>query len=164
MRRPIRAGVWLLVGIALGACSGPSASATPAASHAHDVRTERAMAALEVELDMTFEPAGPHHLLGTAPDGTQLDIVGVPVEQVVLSVPSGEPDRLAELATPYLPHLRDLVQGPTPLWEWVTQGLLCRQDPDRAVASCEASRRQGNLTARFSDGGPDFVVLSVTRG
>jgi len=144
------------------ACTAPVPSVTPVASHAHDPQADRVMAELGAQLGMAFEPAGPHHLLGTAPDGTQLDLVGVPVEQVVLSIPSGDPGRLAEVATPYLPHLRDLVQGPTPLWEWVAQGFLCRQVPERAAA-CQPSRSQGNVIATISDGGPDYVVLSVTR-
>jgi len=162
--RPMRptVGIGVALALAMAACTGPVPSVTPVASHAHDPQADRVMAELGAQQGMAFEPAGPHHLLGTAPDGAQLDLVGVPVEQVVLSIPSGDPGRLAEAATPFLPHLRDLVQGPTPLWEWVAQGLLCRQVPERAAA-CQASRSQGNVTATFSDGGPDFVVLSVTR-
>lgn len=143
--------------LALGGCALAS-SPTPTPGHAaHDPQAERVIAALGTELGMTFEPAGPHHRLGRAPDGTELDLVGVPVEQVILSLPADDPE--AGLA--YLPHLRDLLHGPDRVYDWVAAMLACRRDPQR---SCEERMAQGNLAARFSDGGPDFVVVTIGRG
>ena len=104
---------------------------------------------------MTFEPAGPHHEIGTAPDAVELDLVGAPVEEVVLSVPRSEP----EVGIGYLPHVRDLLHGPAPLWRWIEDGLSCR----RGDAVCEPMMSQGNLMARFTEGDPTYVVLVITR-
>jgi len=145
-----------LVALVLAGCAfGPSPTPTPG-HDPHDPQAERVIVALAEELGMTFEPAGPHHRLGRAADGTQLDLIGVPVEQVVLSVPAPDPE--AGLA--YLPHVRDLLHGPDRIYDWVAAMLACRADPDRA---CEEEVAQGNLEARFSDGGPDFVVVTIGR-
>jgi hypothetical protein len=146
----------ILALIVLAACSFEPAP-TPTSGHAgHDPQTERVIGALNAELDMTFEPAGPHHRLGTAPDGTELDLVGVPVEQVILSVPAGR----TETGLAYLSHVRDLLHGPNRVYDWVAAMLACRADAERA---CEERFAQGNVEARFSDGGPDYVVVTVTR-
>jgi hypothetical protein len=143
--------------VVLAACSfGPGPTPTPG-HDAHDPQAERVIAALGAELEMTFEPAGPHHRLGRAPDGSELDLIGVPVEQVILSVPAD--DTAAGL--PYLAHIRDLLHGPDRVYDWVAAMLACRSD---AARSCEESLAQGNLEARFSDGGPDYVVVTLARG
>ncbi len=151
----MRASAWALalVPALLAGCGSP---APPVAStHAdHDPQADRVRAALEAELGMTFEPAGPHHVLGTAPDGVELDLVGVPVEAVVLSVPVGDP----EAGLDYLPHVRDLLHGPDPVYDWVAAMLACRTDTAR---ECETSREQGSLRAEFTSEGPDFVVVSM---
>lgn len=153
----MRALPLLLLALALGGCALGS-TPTPTPGHgAHDPQAERVIAALDAELGMTFEPAGPHHRLGRAPDGTELDLVGAPVEQVILSVPSSGP----EAGQAYLPHIRDLLHGPDRVYDWVAAMLACRTDPAR---TCEAAFEQGNLSARFSDGGPDFVVVTLARG
>jgi len=138
----------------------PSASPTSAASPAGDPQRDRIQASLEAELGMTFAPAGPHHVLGTAPDGTQLDLVGVPVEEVVLSLRTADRAAMVTTGLAYLPKLRALLQGPTPFWDTVTTALRCRENP---AASCVETVGQANVAARFSDGGPDFLVLVVTR-
>lgn len=152
---PIRSAIAAL--LALGGCALGSSPAQSPGHAAHDPQAERVIAALDAELGMTFEPAGPHHRLGRAPDGTELDLVGMPVEQVILSVPADDPE--AGLA--YLPHLRDLLHGPDRVYDWVAAMLACRGDPQR---SCEEMLAHGNLAARFSDGGPDFVVVTIGRG
>ena len=153
----MRGRAWALavVPMLLAACTG---SATPAASsHAgHDPQADRVRAALEREQGMTFEPAGPHHLLGTAPDGVELDLVGVPVEAVVLSVPVGDP----EAGLDYLPHVRDLLHGPDPVYDWAAAMLACRTGSARR---CETRLERGNLLAEFTSEGPDFVVVSFSR-
>jgi len=161
-----RAAVVLGLALAVTGCAttspsvAPSASPTSTPTPESDPQRDRVQASLEAELGMTFEPAGPHHLLGTAPDGTQLDLVGVPVEEVVLSIPSADRAMMVDTGLAYLPKLRALLRGPTPFWDAVTAALRCREDP---VAACVESVGQANTTARFPDGGPDFVVLVVTR-
>jgi hypothetical protein len=151
-----------LLALALVACAAPAASLAPAASDhgEHDAAAERLKEALADAFEMTFEPAGPHHELGTAPDDVELDLVGVPVEEVILSLPSR--DRSAAVATglAYLPHLRDLLHGPGPVWDWAAEALACREDAD---ASCNASTSQGNLAARFTEQDKDYIVLVITR-
>jgi hypothetical protein len=145
-----------LVALLLAGCAlGPSPTQTPG-HDGHDPQAERVIGALGEELGMIFEPAGPHHQLGKAPDGTQLDLIGVPAEQVVLSVPADDPE--AGLA--YLPHIRDLFHGPDRIYDWVAAMLACRTDVARA---CEVALAQGNLEARFSDGGPDYIVVAIGR-
>ena len=146
----------LLAAVLLAACAGgPSPSPSGSGHVAHDPQLDRVKAALTAAFGMTFEPAGPHHEIGQAPDGIELDLVGVPVEEVVLSVPRDEP----QLGIPYLPHLRDLLRGPGPVWEWVEDGLTCRRDE----APCEPMMSRGNLTARFTEGDRAYVVLVVAR-
>ena len=148
--------VAVLVPVLLAACTS---AGTPAASSraGHDPQADRVRAALETELGMTFEPAGPHHELGTTPAGVELDLVGVPVEQVVLSLPADDP----EAGLDYLPHIRDLLHGPDPVYDWVAAMLACRADASR---TCEVAFHQGNLRAEFTSDEPGFVVLSISRG
>ena len=153
--RPSRAAPLLALAVLVGCAFGPSPTSTPG-HDAHDPQSERVVAALGTELGMTFEPAGPHHRLGRAPDGTQLDLIGVPVEQVVLSVPAASPTA----GQAYLSHIRDLLHGPDRVYDWVAAMLACRSDTGRA---CEDQFAQGNLGARFSDGGPDYVVVTMAR-
>jgi hypothetical protein len=156
MPGPMRGAAALV--LLLVACTGQGQEAPPdASSHAaHDPQADRVRAALEGDLGMTFEPAGPHHVLGTAPDGVELDLVGAPVEATVLSVPSDDPE--AGLA--YLPHMRDLLHGPEQVYDWVAAMLACRTDASR---DCETLRQQGNLRAEFTSEGPEFVVVSLSR-
>ena len=151
-----------VLALAIGGCASPAASLPPPASDhgQHDAAAERAKEALADAFDMTFEPAGPHHEVGTAPDDVELDLVGVPVEEIILSLPSR--DRPAAVATglAYLPHLRDLLHGPGPVWDWVAEALACREDED---ATCNVSTSQGNLAARFTEQDEDYIVLAVSR-
>jgi hypothetical protein len=154
MMRPA-SGFAAALGLLLGACGGNPGSS--AASHAvHDPVGDRVRAELASELGVEFEPAGPHHVIGRAADGTELDLIGVPVEEVVLSVPAGDP----EAGQAYLPYLRDLLHGPDRVYDWIAAMLACRAEPDR---SCDDQFTQGNLEARFSDGGPDYEVVTLTR-
>jgi hypothetical protein len=152
-----RAALLGLAGWVLAACSPADPTSTQVASDhaAHDPQADRVVVALEAERQMTFEPAGPHHRLGVAPDGVELDLVGVPVVEIVLSIPADDP----ELGHAYLPHLRDLLHGPDRVYDWVAAMLACRVDPER---TCEERFSQGNLEAAFSDGGPDYVVVSLS--
>jgi hypothetical protein len=144
------------LGLLLSACAedgGPG----PASHAVHDPVGDRVRAELASELGMEFAPAGPHHVIGRAEDGTELDLVGAPVEEVVLSVPADDP----EAGLPYLPHVRELLHGPDRVYDWVAAMLACRADEDR---SCAEHFEQGNLEATFSDGGPDYEVVTISRG
>jgi len=146
----------LLAAALLAGCAGGPSAPPGASGHIeHDPQLDRVKAALSDAFGMTFEPAGPHHEIGRAPDGIELDMVGVPVEEVVLSVPGDEP----ELAIAYLSHLRDLLPGPRPVWQWIEEGLTCRND----AGICEPMTSRGNLTARFTEADPAYVVLVVAR-
>jgi hypothetical protein len=143
------------LGMLLAACA-PGASPGAATHVAHDPVGDRVRAELAAELSVEWEPAGPHHTLGRAEDGTEIDLIGVPVEEVVLSVPASDPER----GLAYLPHVRDLLHGPDRVYDWVAAMLACRAD---ATRGCEDAFEQGNLEARFSDGGPDYEVVTVSR-
>ena len=143
------------LGILLVACRG-GASPSATSHEAHDPAGERVRAELAAVLGVEWEPAGPHHVLGRAEDGTEIDLIGVPAEEVVLSVPADEPERGLD----YLPHVRDLLHGPDRVYDWVAAMLACRADSARACAEAFA---QGNLEARFSDGGPDYEVVTISR-
>ncbi len=159
MRGQALAPVLLLASVLLVACVGPTTPGPPTTrpTHAgHDPQADRVRAALEAQLGVTFEPAGPHHLLGSAPDGSEIDLVGVPVEAVVLSLPVDGP----EAGLDFLPHVRDLLHGPGPVYDWVAAMLTCRAD---AGAGCETLRQQGKLRAEFTSEGPEFVVVSLSR-
>jgi len=147
--------------LALALLAGCGAEPTPgpvAPSHdAHDPVADRVVAALGAELGMSFESAGPHHRLGRAPDGVQLDLIGVPVEQAILSLRADDPEEGLD----YLPHMRDLLHGPDRVYDWAAAMLACRTDTER---SCDEEFEQGNLEARFSDGGPEYLVLTLARG
>jgi hypothetical protein len=160
MRTGLLVGALLLT---LAGCAAPSVSLTPTSSDhaAHDPLAEEVKAALTDAFAMSFESAGPHHELGTDPDGVQLDLVGIPVEEVVLSLPSEARSAAVGRGLAYLPHLRRLLEGPDATWDWVAEAFACREEVD---ANCEVSTSQGNLTARFTDGGQDFLVLVITRG
>jgi hypothetical protein len=151
-----------LLALAISGCAAPAVSlAPPASDHGeHDAATERVKEALADAFGMAFEPAGPHHELGTTRDDVQLDLVGVPVEEIVLSLPSRDRPAAVAAGLAYLPHLRDLLHGPDPVWDWMAEALACREDAD---ASCNVSTSQGNLGARFSEGGRDYIVLVITR-
>jgi hypothetical protein len=148
--------------LTIAGCATPASSLPPPASDhaAHDAAAERVKEALADAFEMTFEPAGPHHELGTAPDDVELDLVGVPVEEIILSLPSRDRSLAVATGLAYLPHLRDLLHGPGPVWDWVADELACREDEE---ASCNVSTTQGNLTARFTEQDQNFIVLVVTR-
>lgn len=109
---------------------------------------------------MTFASSGPHHVTGTDADGNQLDFVGVPVEQVVLTFPAGDRQAARDAATTYLPYARDLLPGPTPVWRWVEDQVACLAD---GRTDCDTAFEQGQLEASLTDTGPEFWVVAVSR-
>ncbi len=162
----MRAGsVVAVLALALVACAAPvispSESSSPsAAAPSHDPLADSVKADLADAFGMTFAPAGPHHEIGRAPDGVELDLVGVPVEQIVLSLPTADLAAGLSAGRAYLPHLRELLGGPTSAWDWVSDQLECRAD---TTATCEQRLARAHLSARFTaNGGEDFIVLVVT--
>lgn len=155
--RPMRQ-LPLLVALLLTACSATPSPTLPASSDdgAGDAQLERVKAALADDFGMTFEAAGPEREVGTAPDGVELDLVGAPVREVVLAVPRDDPG----LGVAYLPHLRDLLHGPGPIYEWAENALRCHADGrDR----CSTDHEQGSLSASLDEGGNDDLLLVLTR-
>jgi hypothetical protein len=159
-----------LLVVLLAACTPgtPAETATPTSADPHaghsDPVAEQVRAELTQKLGITFESAGPHHTLGKARDGVQLDLVGVPVVQVVLSLPGHDPMTVRDEAEPYLDYLprllgesaeqsigRDLLLESLSAWDGSTE-----LDKRRSADGFEA-----RLT---STSDPAYVVLSVSRG
>lgn len=68
---------------------------------------------------MAFSRVGPHHVIGRAPDGVELDVVGDPVSQVVLSVPAPPGVDPGATAAPYLSGVATFAGiDPTALIAW----------------------------------------------
>jgi hypothetical protein len=164
-----------LLAVLLVGCSAPTtqpAATPPSASDEHANHQDPVAADVRAELTerfgMTFASAGPHHLVGTAPDGVQLDLVGIPVVQVVLSLPGHDTAAVRDAAEPYLPYLSRLLgvgSGGVGEQQSIGRDLLLE-----SLASWDAStpldrqRSDGGLTARVtSSDDPPYVVLSVHR-
>ena len=99
--------------LVLAGCAPVPVVVVPSGSgHApHDPQLDRARAALESD-GFAFEPAGPHHVVGSDGNGNQVDLVGVPVEQVVVTVDASDGAAALVAARRVLPHARDLLHGP----------------------------------------------------
>jgi len=160
-----RGAVVATLAVALVACAAPvaspSESSSPsAAAHSQDPLADSVKADLADAFGMIFAPAGPHHEIGRAPDGVELDLVGVPVEQIVLSLPTADLAGGLSAGRQYLPYLHELLGGPASAWDWVSDQLECRAD---TAANCEQRLARAHLSARFTaNGGEDFIVLVVT--
>jgi hypothetical protein len=154
-----------MVALLLVACGPAPALVLPsgaAASHEpHDAALARAESTLTDARGMTFAPAGPHHVVGTDPAGNQVDFVGVPVEEVVLTVDATDGAAALAAADAYLSIAADLLGGPASVWAWVRDGLACRAD---ARTDSAAATTTDALSARFTDDGPDFWVVAISRG
>lgn len=159
-----RIATLLLVTI-LAACSAPTAERSPApsthAGHPADPVTDAIKAELGERFGMTFASAGPHHELGKAQNGVQLDLVGVPPEQVILSVPSDEPGRVEELAAPYLPYLPRLLNEQRSIGADLLNESLATWDGAQLL---DKQRSADRITARLtSTNDPAYIVLDVHR-
>jgi hypothetical protein len=164
-----------LLALLLVGCSAPTtqpAATPPSASDEHANHQDPVAADVRAELTqrfgMTFASAGPHHLLGTAPDGVQLDLVGIPVVQVVLSLPGHDTAAVREAAEPYLPYLSRLLgvgSGGVGEQQSIGRDLLLESLASwNASAPLDRQRSDGGLTARVtSSSDPPYVVLSVHR-
>lgn len=173
MRQVVAAVLLLGLAVQSSACSAtPASSTAPAAStnaddpHAghSDPIADQVREELTQKLGMTFESAGPHHTLGKAPGGVQLDLVGVPVVQVVLSIPGHDAATIRQAAAPYLDYL------PRLLGESAEQSIgrdLLLESLTAWDGSTELNKRRSGdgFEARLtSTSDPAYVVLSVARG
>jgi hypothetical protein len=164
-----------LLALLLVGCSAPTtqpAATLPSASDEHANHQDPVAADVRAELTqrfgMTFASAGPHHLLGTAPDGVQLDLVGIPVVHVVLSLPGHDTAAVRDAAEPYLPYLSRLLgvgSGGVGEQQSIGRDLLLESLASwNASAPLDRQRSDGGLTARVtSSDDPPYVVLSVHR-
>jgi hypothetical protein len=144
-----------------------SAATPPSASDEHanhqDPVADDVKGELTQRFGMTFASAGPHHLLGTASDGVQFDLVGIPVVQVVLSLPGHDTTAVRDAAEPYLPYLPGLL-GESEQQSVGRDLLLESLASWDASAPLDRQRSDGGLTARVtSSDDPPYVVLSVHR-
>jgi hypothetical protein len=159
-----RLATLLLVTI-LAACSTPTTARSAAPSTHEGPAADPATAAIKAELGerfgMTFASAGPHHELGKAQNGVQLDLVGVPPEQVILSVPSDEPGRVEQLAAPYLPYLPRLLNERRSIGADLLNESLATWDGAQLL---DKQRSADGITARLtSTNDPAYIVLDVHR-
>jgi len=149
----------LLAGCEAAPASTPAPS--PSVDHAgHDA----ALTALQLELEglgLAFEPAGPHHVLGTGADGVEVDLVGIPLEEAVLSVPAHEPDAVRGDMEPYLrPIERTLGGAPAAFDGWLGEQLAAWDGHSELRADGEF----GDLSVSLrSTREPPYVVLTLSR-
>lgn len=151
-----------MLGLVLAACTPTPVAVLPSGSPAHerhDPQLDRVRADLEAE-GVAFEAAGPHHVVGTDAHGNQIDFVGVPVEQVVITVDASEPDAALVAARRYLPHARDVLHGPRGVWDGADAAFACLAAGEDG---CDTRIERGGLSATFTDDGPDFWVLAISR-
>ena len=149
-----------LVLASVGCTPAPVVVVPSGTAHApHDPQLDRVRAALESD-GFAFEAAGPHHVVGTDADGNQLDLVGVPVAQVVITVDASDSGAALAAARRLLPRARDLLHGPRRVWDWADEAFACRAS---GADGCEGRVAQGGLSATFTDDGPDYWVLAISR-
>lgn len=149
----------LLVG-----CTAASPPTPPPSASVDHAAHDAALAALQSELEglgLAFEPAGPHHILGRGADGVEVDLVGIPLEEAVLSMPAGEPDAVRGAVQPYLaPIERTLGGAPAAFDGWLGEQLAAWD----GRSELRADDRFGDLSASLrSTRQPPYVVLTLSR-
>lgn len=160
----MRAAHAVLLAAALAACATPSlptatAQAPPASHDGHDATLEALQSELS-SLGLRFEPAGPHHVLGAGANGVEVDLVGIPLEEAVLSIPAHEPDAVRETAEPYLAPIERALEAPAALDGWLGEQLAAWD----GSSELRADETFGDLRARLrSTADPPYVVLTLTR-
>ena len=163
MGRPGRL-VGPMIALVLVACGPAPTLVLPSGAATSHAAREPALARAESTLaaahGMTFAPAGPHHVVGTDRAGNQVDFIGVPVEEIVVTIGATDATTALTLADAYLPVARDLLGGTGSLWSWVRAELACRA---ASRGGCEEAIAQAGLSARFTDDGPDFWVVAISR-
>lgn len=155
-----RVATVLTMAFLLAACT-PVPTPASHEGHAADPATDAIKAELTEQFGMTFASAGPHHELGTASNGVQLDLVAVPPSQVILSVPSDQPGRVEELAAPYLRYLPRLLNTERSIGADLLNESLATWD---GSAVLDRQRSAEGVTAHLtSTRDPAYVVLDVHR-
>lgn len=142
-------------------CSGLGTAASPSPTLFHDTALAAVSAQLQAERGMRFAVAGPHHVVGTTPDGVELDLVGAdPVAQVVLSVPLDNAGAAERTARAYLPYVADATGLPeVPFAAAVTDAL-------RGWAGGVGLRKHATVDGRAvrveTSGPPAYLLVVVT--
>ena len=164
MKRDLRLGTFSIALVVIVTACTPTVASPSIESHGGhvpDLATDAIKAELGERFGMTFASAGPHHKLGKAQNGVQLDLVGVPPEQVILSVPSDEPGRVEELAGPYLPYLARLLNEQRSIGADLLNETLAAWDGKQLL---DKQRSANGITARLtSTDDPAYIVLDVHR-
>lgn len=158
--RPWRLALAALVALVLAAC----AALDPAASPVHTPHATLHPQVAEVEavlserFGMEWTAAGPHHRLGQV-DGVQVDLVGAPIEQVVVSLPLEDARDPAAALAAYLRPIAETLEPGEGLIPWTSETLDVwdRDRPLRAEAAIDG------LSVRMTASGePPYLVLVVT--
>ncbi len=150
-----------MTAIVVAGCSGLGTAASPSPTLFHDTALAAVSAQLQAERAMRFAVGGPHHVVGTAPDGVELDLVGAdPVAEVVLSVPLDNPRAAERTARAYLPYVADATGLPEiALAAAVTDAL-------HGWAGGVGLRKRATVDGRTvrveSSGPPDYLLVVVT--
>ena len=159
-----RASIAVLVAATLAACATANPVATTQAPNAPHERHDATLEALQAELTgigLRFEPAGPHHVLGAGANGVEVDLVGIPLEEAVLSIPAAEPGAVRATAEPYLAPIERVLEAPAALDGWLGEQLAAWD----GRSELRAEETFGDLRARLrSTAEPPYVVLTLTRG
>jgi hypothetical protein len=148
-----------LLGLA-GCAAPPPPSSVAASGHvAHDPALDRLVTDLAAQ-GVRWESAGPHHLLGIGEGGVEVDLVGVPLEEAVLSVPAEDAEATLAVMRQHLALIGPPIGAPPELDEWIVQEIGGWD----GVAPLGADATFGATEARLrSTGDPAYVVLTVSQ-
>lgn len=145
----------------LAACDPAAASPSPGHTthQTADPQLARVESVLTERFGMRFTDAGPHHRLGRA-DGTEVDLVGSPIEQVVVSVPYDETRDPSDTLVAYVVVIGEALEVDEALSAWVAETL----GGWGRVAPLEAETRIDEWSVRMtSEENPPYVVLVMGR-
>lgn len=147
---------------ALVGCIGAPASTSttsPGAGHAvHDPALDALVTALAAE-GLAWEDAGPHHLLGIGADDVEVDLVGVPLEQAVVSVPTEGRGDETDLLRRYLPPVGAALGASREADAWIESQL--RGWDGRSPLRADARFGDAEVHLRSTER-PAYVVVTIT--
>lgn len=145
----------------LAACDPTAAPPSPGhtAHQTPDPQLARVESVLSERFGMRFRDAGPHHRLGRA-ERTEVDLVGSPIEQVVVSVPYDETRDPSETLVAYVAVIGEALEVDEALSAWVVETL----GGWGRVAPLEAETQIDEWSVRMaSEEDPPYVVLVMGR-